>query len=93
MSIIARKIFASLFGSLLCLALLAGPGRAADAPTPYLDAGKPVDWWFVFKFNTKSFPHCRGNAVQACIFGGTVQNYKQWGQQFIYASSATRSAA
>src|SRR5690242_15801278 len=67
--------------------LLAAAAYAAEAPTPYLDNGKPVDWWFVFKFNTKSFPHCRGDAKQACMFGGSVQNYKQWGQQFIYASS------
>ena len=65
--------------SILFLALSLFAAHAADAPTPYLDAGKPVDWWFVFKFNTKSFPHCRADAKQACIFGGTVQNYKQWG--------------
>jgi hypothetical protein len=84
----SRWKFAAFLWLLLPLALHTGPGQAADAPTPYLDAGKPVDWWFVFKFNTKSFPHCRANAARACIFGGSVQNYKQWGQQFVFASSA-----
>jgi hypothetical protein len=77
--------------SILFLALTLFAAHAADAPTPYLDTGKPVDWWFVFKFNTKSFPHCRADAKQACIFGGTVQNYKQWGQQFVFASSADKT--
>jgi len=77
--------------SILFLALTLFAAHAADAPTPYLDTGKPVDWWFVFKFNTKSFPHCRADAKQVCMFGGTVQNYRQWGQQFVFASSANKT--
>ncbi len=65
----------------------AAPVFAAEAPTPLLDKGDPVDWWFVFKFNTASFPHCKGDAKESCVFGGTVQKYKQWGQQYVYASS------
>ncbi|HTS66239.1 MAG TPA: deoxyribonuclease II family protein [Candidatus Acidoferrales bacterium] len=58
------------------------------APRPLLSAGQPVDWWFVFKFNTKSFPGCGGTAQRACIFGGTPQTYKEgFGQQFALASS------
>jgi hypothetical protein len=87
----SRKIFVSFLGMLLSLPLLAAPVYAEDAPAPLLEKGKPVDWWFVFKFNTKSFPHCRANAAQACIFGGSVQNYKQWGQQFVYASSENKT--
>jgi hypothetical protein len=91
----SRKLLASFSGLLVALgiALLTATGHAADAPTPFLDSGKPVDWWFVFKFNTKSFPHCRADAKQACMFGGSVQNYKQWGQQFVYASSADKTLA
>lgn len=66
---------------------LAGIARAAEAPAPLLDKGKPVDWWFVFKFNTTAFPKCSGDATRACVFGGDTQNYKQWGQQYVYASS------
>src|SRR6476659_1428355 len=77
--------------SILFLALTLFAAHAADAPTPYLETGKPVDWWFVFKFNTKSFPHCRADAKQVCMFGGTVQNYRQWGQQFVFASSANKT--
>ena len=35
------------------------PGYAAgsiDAPAPLLQKGHPVDWWFVFKFNSAAFP-------------------------------------
>jgi hypothetical protein len=62
-------------------------GYAADAPAPLLRNGQPVDWWFVFKLNS-TFPGCGGNAARTCIFGGDVQNYKAFGQQFVYASSA-----
>jgi len=60
---------------------------APGSLTPLLSVGKPVDWWFVFKQNAGSFPQCGGTIARACPFGGTVQDYKQFGQQFIYASS------
>ncbi|HEY7230177.1 MAG TPA: deoxyribonuclease II family protein [Pseudolabrys sp.] len=59
---------------------------AQGAPTPLLEKGHPVDWWFVFKFNTASFPACHAGAQRACIFGGEPQQYA-FGQQFVYASS------
>lgn len=62
-----------------------------DAPTPLIEQGQAVDWWFVFKFNSKSFSHCGGSpeVKRACPFGGTPQPYtnNQFGQQFVYASS------
>jgi Deoxyribonuclease II len=58
----------------------------SEAPAPFLTQGHSVDWWFVFKFNTASFPEC-GGATRACLTGGTVQDYKAFGQQFVYASS------
>jgi hypothetical protein len=62
---------------------------AADAlaPVPLLKNGQPVDWWFVFKFNAQSFPEC-GGPQRICPFGGTVEPYKSFGQQFAFASSA-----
>jgi hypothetical protein len=60
---------------------------AASAPSPLLANGHPVDWWFVFKFNSQSFPGCGGAAQRACLFGGTVQQYNHFGQQFVFASS------
>jgi hypothetical protein len=58
---------------IICITILSPhrePAHAADAfaPTPLLETGKPVDWWFVFKFNTASFPSCANGAVRACIF-------------------------
>lgn len=60
---------------------------AQEAVTPLLKTGQPVDWWFVFKFNAESFPGC-GGAQRTCPFGGTVERYKYFGQQFAFASSA-----
>jgi hypothetical protein len=57
-----------------------------QAPVPLLEKGHPVDWWFVFKFNSAAFPQC-GGAARACPFGGEVQDYKAFSQQFVYASS------
>ena len=59
----------------------------SGAPVPLLRSGQPVDWWFVFKFNTATFNGC-GAAQRACLFGGAVQTYKSgFGQQFAVASS------
>lgn len=60
---------------------------AASAPRPLLKAGQPADWWFVFKFNAGSFPGCGAGDDRACPFGGTVQDYQHFSQQFAYASS------
>jgi hypothetical protein len=60
---------------------------AQQAPVPLLKSGQPVDWWFVFKFNAESFPQC-GGAQRTCPFGGTVESYSSFSQQFVYASSA-----
>ena len=86
-----RRGFAA-FGIFVALLIVCTPptATAQDAPTPLLEQGQPVDWWFVFKFNSKSFPRCdSSNSVKrTCSFGGTVQPYTQYGQQFVYASSA-----
>ena len=60
--------------------------QPANAPAPLLKNGQSVAWWFVFKLNAASFPGC-GDAQRACLFGGTVQPYKKFGQQFAFASS------
>ncbi len=63
-----------------------------SAPAPLLSEGKPVDWWFAFKFNTKSFLGCGGAIPEQrqCLFGGEVQNYA-FSQQFVYASSENQT--
>src|SRR5579871_3301821 len=72
--------------ALLCLC--AGLLLAQDAPVPLLAPGQPVNWWFVFKFNAASFPECGGGIQRTCLFGGSVQPYSTFSQQFVYASSA-----
>ena len=65
----------------------------SSAPVPLLKSGQPVDWWFVFKFNTATFNGC-GAAQRACPFGGAVQTYKSgFGQQFAVASSENSKLA
>jgi hypothetical protein len=63
---------------------------STDAPVPLLQKGHPVDWWFVFKFNSAAFPGC-GGATRSCQFGGEVQNYSAFGQQYVYATSEAPS--
>lgn len=89
---IRPKIFQAGAAMLCALFVLAGApclGQAAgSSPTPLVSQGHQADWWFVFKFNTKSFPGCSGSAQRVCIFGGSPQPYPQgFGQQFAYASS------
>ncbi len=71
-----------------CLGSLAA--QSASDPTPLLKSGQPVDWWFVFKLNAETFPEC-GGPVRACPFGGTVQPYTHFSQQFAFASSANHT--
>jgi hypothetical protein len=85
--IVARLLTALIVS--LCVASLAAQG--ATAPAPLLKSGQPVDWWFVFKFNAQTFPGCGGTAQQACPFGGKVQAYKHFSQQFAYASSSNHT--
>ncbi|MGA2259393.1 MAG: deoxyribonuclease II family protein [Thermoguttaceae bacterium] len=78
-------------GLLPCLMMFLGvaslAAQSANVPTPLMKSGQPVDWWFVFKFNAESFPGCGGGGQRACPFGGTVQPYNEFSQQFAYASS------
>lgn len=91
------RFFALVFALILFTILAGYSGYAGYAPllngvpVPLLSPGHPVDWWFVFKFNSKAFPGCGGNATRTCPFGGDVQNYKVFGQQFVYASSENPS--
>jgi hypothetical protein len=73
--------------SLMLMSL--APLEAAGQPAPLVSHGNPVDWLFVYKFNTKSFPECPGTAVRACPFGGRPAAYKSgFGQQYVAASKA-----
>ena len=87
----ARRLSMSPLSIFLVLAigfvLWAPAGWAADAPAPLLKTGHAVDWWFVFKLNSKTFPGCGTGVARNCTFGGKVQDYKAFGQQFVFASS------
>jgi Deoxyribonuclease II len=72
----------------LIWAVLAGVAPLAAQPVPLIDSNTAVDWWFVFKFNAKSFPASCPAAQRMCPFGGTAQPYKEFSQQFAFASSA-----
>lgn len=78
-----------LFG-IVGLIILCTSAFAADpaGPAPLLKKGAPVDWWFVFKFNARSFPAC-GGATRSCIFDEKRKpaDYPSFGQQFVFGSS------
>ena len=75
------------------LALLL-PCVSAQAQTtaPQLKDGQPAEWWFVFKFNAKSFPACPAGETTACPFGGNPSDAKL-GQTFVYASNSDPNLA
>lgn len=59
-----------------------------SSPSPLLEKGHPVDWWFIFKFNASVFPGCGSTVRRDCIFGGMVQSYSgKYSQQYVFASS------
>ena len=65
-----------------------GTTKKFAAPVPLLANGRPVDWWFVFKFNGAQFPGCGESRQTDCLFGGSVQDYGgKFSQQYVYASS------
>lgn len=56
---------------------------------PLLSAGKPVPWWFAFKFNAETFPRA-ADTRPTCIFGGKAggsRHYTKIGQDHVVASS------
>jgi hypothetical protein len=55
-------------------AVLVGCSNSIAQPQPLLKSGAPVDWWFVFKLNAKSFPEC-GGAQRSCIFDTGVKPF------------------
>jgi hypothetical protein len=63
----------------------------AQSPAPMLDADTNVDWWFAFKFNAASFPSSCSAPQRVCTFGGKVQPYRQFSQEYAFASSANRT--
>src|ERR1700730_16995313 len=77
---------AALAISLECLTL-----SYAAGPVPLLEKGHPVDWWFVFKFNSAKFPECGADISRQCPFGGEPRDYSSFGQQFVFASSESPS--
>jgi hypothetical protein len=87
---IMRLHIAALVLVCLCTAGAQTPGTVPNSqaiPVPLLSKQHPVDWWFVFKFNSAKFSGCGGTAPRQCLFGGDVQNYRAFSQQFVYASS------
>lgn len=93
-------VFLAIFLSLTALSVAPSPPSyaadtvqlaASNSPGPLLGKERSVDWWFVFKFNTKAFPGCGGSATRQCIFGGQIQDYKAFGQQYVVASSEDKT--
>lgn len=78
------------FGAgMLALVPAALHARDLKPPRPLLAKGEPVDWWFVFKFNSsKPFRGCGPvKGARQCPFGGVPLTRGSFGQQFVFASS------
>ncbi len=61
-----------------------------NALTPLLANGKPVDWWFAFKFNAATFYGDETKEPKPGIFGGTPLNYNGgFCLNYVCASSST----
>jgi hypothetical protein len=67
------------------LAFVGVAAAAEPAPAPLLAAGKPVAWWFAYKFNAASFPSKVSDPPVDCRFGGTLQS-GAFSQHYAYAS-------
>src|SRR5262245_38228462 len=73
----------------ICIFALSHLVSAATPLGPLVAAGKPVDWWFVFKFNADTFPGDDSKEPAPTIFGGTPTNYHGgFSLSYAYASSA-----
>jgi hypothetical protein len=61
-------------------------GNAQDktAPVPLVADGRPVDWWFAFKFDVKTPGAVFPGSSDPCAFGGDVQKYR-YGGNLAYA--------
>src|SRR5690349_3993701 len=78
--------------ALMIVSLLMAAGASRAEVGPRLGKDKASDWIFVYKFNTKAFPHCADNVDRACPFGGRPLSYKSgWGQQYVYATKEQSS--
>ena len=69
-----------------------------SSPTPLLSSGKPVDWWFVFKFNSAEEPGEPKPEGMTGIFDVKgwkrptyESNVKKYSQHYAFASSANPS--
>jgi len=61
----------------------------SPAPLPLLAAGKPVSWWFAYKFSSQSFPGNAADPNRSCSFGGTLRrDGSHYSQHYAVASSA-----
>lgn len=72
------------------VAALAAP--TPDPPVPLEAAGKPVAWWFAYKFSASSFPGNPTDPARSCAFGGTPRrDGTNFSQRYVYATSANPS--
>ncbi|HMI20862.1 MAG TPA: deoxyribonuclease II family protein [Sphingomonas sp.] len=58
-------------------------------PVPLVATGKPVQWWFAYKFSSQSFPSNPTDPARGCAFGGTLRrDGNNFSQHYALASSA-----
>ena len=50
---------------------MSAPG-GVGAPAPLLAVGRPVEWWFAYKFSSGEFKTAADDPGRVCAFGGTL---------------------
>ena len=59
-----------------------------DAPMPLAAAGRPVQWWFAYKFSAQSFPGDPKDPSRGCAFGGALRrDGSNFSQHYAYATN------
>jgi hypothetical protein len=58
-----------------------------DPPVPLEAQGKPVQWWFAYKFSAQSFPGNPSDETRGCPFGGALRrDGSNFSQHYVYAT-------
>ncbi len=65
---------------------VAAPAAQPGAPLAPLAAGKPVEWWFAYKFSASSFPGADNDPARRCPFGGQ-ERHDAYSQRYVFASN------
>lgn len=70
------------------VALASDLDPAKQLPLDVIVDGKPVPWWFAYKFSSSAFAGNRNDPDRACPFGGTPMR-RSYSQRYVFATQAS----